>query len=75
MATSLQYGYRYLHLYYKKTTPTPTLGKDKEKEDPAKQVLDQGQKISETGEKDSTVIVLLGLLTSVLAYLTLRKKQ
>ena len=64
-----------MHLYYKKTTPTPTLGKDKEKEDPAKQVLDQGQKISETGEKDSTVIVLLGLLTSVLAYLTLRKKQ
>ena len=75
MATSLQYGYRYLHLYYKKTTPTPTLGKDKEKEDPAKQVLDQGQKIPETGQKDSTVIVLLGLLTAALVWFVLRKKS
>ena len=63
-----------MYLYYKKTTPTPILGKDKENEDPAKQVLDQGQKISETGQKDLTVIVLLGLLTATLAWFVLRKK-
>ncbi len=64
-----------MYLYYKKTTPTPTLGKDKEKEDPAKQVLDQGQKIPETGEKDSTVAAFLGVLVATLAWLSLRKKK
>ena len=71
-------GYNDLRLEYKKVeeptpnpapTPTPT-------PEPAPTPDQQSTKqLPETGEKDSTVIVLLGLLTSVLAYLTLRKKQ
>ena len=60
-------GYLYMFLRYKKLTPEPTPNPE-----PTPQSTKQ---LPETGEKDSTVAVLAGLITAAMAWFVIRGKK
>ena len=70
-------GYDDLYLNYKKLTPepAPTPTPTPEPAPTPTPTPEPAKQLPETGEKDSTVKVLAGLLTAALAWFVLRKKS